>query len=91
MQKLREELNSKNATTYTLQNRVTCLERETKEWVEKLASEQTKCRKLESEVKEEKTKRENIRRQMQAIKTQVNREQRERVDMCVLRWIWSKL
>merc|ERR1719435_466997 len=44
MQKLREELNSKNATTYTLQNRVTCLERETKEWVEKLASEQTKSR-----------------------------------------------
>ena len=39
--------------------------------MEKLANEQLKCRKLEAEVKDEKTKRETIRRQMHAAKIQV--------------------
>ena len=70
--KIREELNSKNALTYTLQNRVTVLDREAKEMAERVANEQLKCRKMESEVKEERAKRETIRRQMDGYKMQVN-------------------
>ena len=39
---------------------------------ERVANEQLKCRKMESEVKEERAKRETIRRQMDGYKMQVN-------------------
>ena len=62
--------------TYTLQNRVTVLDREAKELAERVANEQLKCRKMESEVKEERAKRETIRRQMDGYKMQVQRRVR---------------
>ena len=71
LSKLREEVNTKNALTYTLQNKITSLEREAKEWVEKVATEQLKCQKLERDVKDERSKRETIRRQMEGFKMQV--------------------
>lgn len=68
--KLRDELTAKNALTYTLQNKVTALERDGKGWEAKLTNEQLKREKTENDFRDEKMKREVTRRQMEGYKLQ---------------------
>jgi len=68
--KMKEDLNNKNALTYTLQNKVRVLEKDVKEWESRLHGEVSKREKTERDLKEEKTKRATIVRQMEGFKMQ---------------------